>query len=267
MRLKDKVCIITGGGNGQGRAASELFAQEGASVVIADFDENAGIETAEEIKKKGLRAVFVKVDVSKEKEVETMIKFAVDTFGKLNVLYNNAGISSRTKGDGNRVENIPEEAWDHNHSVNLKGVFFCIKHAIPEMIKNGQGSIINTSSISGVNGGWGIGPYFGKYPVGGPIAYTAAKSGLIMMTKSLAITYGQYNIRANVICPGQVDTQLMKPLNLEKPEIKESLTNAIPRRRIAQPIDIANAALFFASDESDFVTAQVLCVDGGITAY
>lgn len=267
MRLKDKVCIITGAGKGQGRAAAFLFAREGASIVVADFAEDAGRKTVEDLKKEGLLAEFVKVDVSKAKEVEEMVKFAVATYGKIDVLYNNAGISTRPMGDSGKIESVPEEAWDRNLDVNLKGVFLCCKYAIPEMKKNGIGSIINTSSGAGITGGSGSGPYFTKHPSNHPIAYSSAKSGLNSLSKSIAVGYGQYGIRCNVICPGPIDTELMAPLNLDKEDVKESVAGAIPARRIGQPEDVANAALFFASDESSWVTGQVLAVDGGFTIY
>ncbi|NLD51203.1 MAG: glucose 1-dehydrogenase [Clostridiaceae bacterium] len=267
MRLKDKVCIITGSGNGMGKAAALLFAREGAKVVVADFNENAGRQTVDEIKKEGLIAEFVRVDVSKEDEVKAMVKFAVDTFGKLDVLFNNAGISSRPIGDSGKIATVPEEAFDQQIAVNLKGVFLGCKHAIPEMLKNGKGSIINTSSTAGIIGGQGIGPFGAKNPTPGPAAYSAAKGGIIPMSKSIGIAYGENNIRCNVIVPGPVETDLMKPLHLDQKEIRDSYEAAIPLRRLGEPEDIAKAAIFLASDESSWITGQVLAVDGGISTY
>jgi NAD(P)-dependent dehydrogenase (short-subunit alcohol dehydrogenase family) len=267
MRLKDKVCIITGGGKGQGKSAAMIFTREGASVIVADWAEDAGRDTVAEIKKEGGKAEFVKVDVSSAKDVQEMVKFAVATYGRLDVLYNNAGISARPLGDSGRIVDVPEEAWDKAINVNLKSIFLCCKYAIPEMIKSGGGSIINTSSLAGFLGGSGIGPYFNKYPVAGPMGYSAAKGGMIPMSKAIAIGYGVNNIRCNVICPGPINTELMKPLKLDDKDIQESVTNAIPRRRLGTPEDIAYAALFLASDESSWVTGVVLPVDGGMSTY
>lgn len=267
MRLKGKVCIVTGAGNGQGKASALRFANEGASVVVADYDADAGQQTVFEIKKGGLKAEFVKTDVSKSKDVEEMIKFTVEAYEKLDILFNNAGISTRSLGDSGNIADVPEEAWDKNLSVNLKGVFLCCKYAIPEMIKSGGGSIINTSATAGFLGGSGIGPYFSQNPMAGPIAYSAAKGGILPMSKAIGIGYGMHNIRCNVICPGPIDTALMAPRNLSNKEIRESVEAAIPLRRLGMPEDIANAALFLASDESSWMTCQVLIVDGGISSY
>ena len=266
-RLEGKVAIITGGGKGQGQAAAVLFAREGASIIVADWAEDAGRDTVTQIKQDGGKAEFVKVDVSSSKDVQEMIKFAVKTYGRIDVLYNNAGVSARPLGDSGKIIDVPEEAWDKAINVNLKSIFLCCKYAIPEMIKSGGGSIINTSSLAGILGGSGIGPYFNKYPVAGPMGYTAAKGGMIPMSKAIAIGYGANNIRCNVICPGPINTELMKPLKLDDAAIQESVTAAIPRRRLGKVEDIAYAALYLASDESSWVTGIVLPVDGGMSTY
>ena len=266
-RLEKKVAIITGAGKGQGKSAAVLFAREGASVIVADWAEAEGRDTVAQIKKEGGKAEFIKVDVSSTKDVQEMIKFTMKTYGRLDVLYNNAGISTRPFGDSGKIVDVPEEAFEKALNVNLKSIFLCCKYAIPEMIKSGGGSIINTSSTAGILGGFGIGPYFNKFPVAGPMGYTASKGGMIPMSKAIAIGYGPNNIRCNVICPGPINTELMKPLKLDQQDIRESVESAIPRRRLGTTDDIAYAALYLASDESSWVTGVVLPVDGGISTY
>lgn len=266
-RLENKVAIVTGSGKGQGRASAIRFAKEGAKVVVADFDVTAGEDTVKTIREAGGDAAFVAVDISKEDQCKAMVDFAVKTYGKLDVLFNNAGISTRGLGDGARIENVPEEAWDRNLDVNLKGAFLTAKYAIPEMVKAGGGSVIITSSTAGVSGGFGIGPFKSPHPTGGPVAYTAAKSGIISMAKALAITYGPDQVRINVICPGIVNTQLMSHLHLEEKEIQDSVTAAYPLRRLVEVDDIANTALFLASDESSCITGNIMMVDAGVTLY
>lgn len=266
-RLENKVAIITGSGKGQGRASAIRFAKEGAKVVVADFDEKAGRDTVEVIRKDGGTAEFFAVDISNEEKCKDMVDFTVKTFGKLDILFNNAGISTRDYGDGARIENVPMKAWDRNLEVNLKGAFLTSKYAIPEIVKAGGGSVIITSSTAGVSGGFGIGPFKSKYPTGGPVAYTAAKSGIISMAKALAITYGPDQVRVNVICPGIVNTELMSPLNLDDKEIQDSVTAAYPLRRLVEVDDIANTALFLASDESAIITGNIMMVDAGVTLY
>ncbi|MFC1917216.1 SDR family NAD(P)-dependent oxidoreductase [Chloroflexota bacterium] len=267
MRLKNKVCIITGSGRGMGRAAALLFSREGASVTVAELQEDAGRDTADQIKKEGGKAEFVKVDVSNIQDVQEMVNFTTKHYGQLNVLFNNAGISGRPFGDGVKITDIPEEAWDKVLSVNLKSVFLCCKYCIPEIIKSGGGSIVNTSSLAGIIGGFPPGVLNSKVPLSNPHAYTAAKGGIISMSKAIAVAYGPDNVRCNVICPGVVDTELMKPTKFFEKEYKEATENYFPLRRYAKTEDIAYAALYLASDESSYITGQVLAVDGGYTAY
>lgn len=266
-RLENKVAIVTGSGNGQGRASAIRFAKEGAKVIIADFDVKAGKKVVEEIKTAGGEASFFEVDISSEEKCKEMVEFAVKTYGKLDVLFNNAGISTRGMGDGARIEDVPEAAWDRNLAVNLKGAFLTAKYAIPEIVKAGGGSVIITSSTAGVSGGFGCGIFNSPHPTGGPVAYTAAKSGIISMAKALAITYGPDQVRINVICPGMVNTQLMSHLNLGDKAVQDSVTAAYPLRRLVEVDDIANTALFLASDESSCITGNILMVDSGVTLY
>lgn len=266
-RLDEKVVIITGAAKGQGRAAAFLFAREGAKVVVADYDEKAGKATTEEVQKEGLVASFFQVDVSNEEQMKALVQYTVETYGKLDVMYHNAGISTRPLGDGNRIENVTDYAWERGIAVLLKAPYLACKYAIPEMIKIGGGSIIITSSTAGYSGGMPIGPYKSQYPTGGPIVYTAAKSGILSMAKALAVTYGPDQIRVNVICPGPINTELMAPLNLDQADVRQSIENAIPLRRLGECDDIANMALYLASDESTWVTGNVLKCEGGLTAY
>ena len=267
MRLKDKVCIITGSGRGMGKTAALLFAREGASVIVAELQEDAGRDTADLVKKEGGKAEFVKVDVSNAQDVQEMVKFTTKQYGQINVLFNNAGISGRPFGDGIDITEVPEDAWEKVLAVNLKSIYLCCKHVIPEMIKIGGGSIVNTSSLAGVVGGFPPGALGSKVALANPHAYTAAKGGVVSLSKSIAVAYGPNNVRCNVICPGVVDTELMKPTNFFKKEYQETTEKIFPLGRYAKAEDIAYAALYLASDESSYVSGQVLSVDGGYTAY
>ncbi|MFC1990875.1 SDR family NAD(P)-dependent oxidoreductase [Chloroflexota bacterium] len=252
MRLTDKVCIITGAGMGIGRAAALLFAREGAKVVVADILVKEGSETVDMIKAAGGDSAFVQVDVSKAPEAAAMAEFAVDTYGRVNVLYNNAAIVRNIQD--NMVAELPEEIWDEILNVNLKGTFLCCKYTVPELIKSGGGSIINTSSICGLVGF--------EIP-----AYSASKAGVIALTKVIAREYGLRNVRANVICPGLTETA-QRTVSKQAREIhppvfpyQDSLLG-----RVAQPEEIAYLPLYLASDESSFVTGAVFTIDGGWTA-
>lgn len=257
MRLEGKVAIITGAASGQGQAAARLFCREGAKVVVADMDANGGQETVSEIKASGGEATFVEVDVSKMADLQRMVKAAIDTYGKLNVLYNNAGFA----GIGG-LEEITEEQWDRTLNVMSKGAFFATKFAVPEIKKAGGGSIIFTSSTAGITGS-----------TSSPI-YSAAKGGVAVMTKSMAILLAPHNIRVNAICPGPIDTPFMQKF-IKQPfhqdenvqaQIMAKLIGSIPIGRMGRPEEVANVALFLASDESSFVTGVDLPVDGGYLA-
>jgi len=241
MKLKNKVALITGGGRGIGRATAILFAKEGAQVVVSDIDLKEGRETVALINATCGEASFVQADVSKAAEAKRMVETAVEKYGRLDVLFNNAGIELTGK-----VEEMPEDAWDRVLDVNLKGVFLCSKYAIPQMLKQGGGTIINAGSTAGLFG------------LGEEGAYCASKGGVIVLTKSMAMDYAAKNIRVNCICPGSVETRLT-------PSTPAVIKN-IPMGRIGQPEDVAKIALLFASDQASFVTGATLVVDGGGTA-
>lgn len=251
MRLKDKVAIITGAGLGMGRAGSVLFAREGASVLIFDMNEKAARETESIIKAEGGKCAVFVGDVSKEADVKAGVEEAVKQFGKLNILYANAGVLWKDR-DKSVIETT-EENWDIVQAINLKGAFFLTKHGIPYLQKAGGGSIILVGSISAL--------------VGFTLAqdsYTCAKGALISLAKSLAVQFGPDNIRCNIIHPGMVDTPLQEPYLT--PEKKKAIGDSLPLKRLGKPEDIANTALFLASDESSWMTGAELIVDGGFIA-
>ena len=248
-RLAGKVAVITGAAGGIGTASARLFAQEGASVVLADVLDEQGKEVAAEINKAGGKAEFVHCDVTKSDEVKNAINTAVRLYGKLDVLFNNAGI----RGETADLANYPEEAFDQVISINLKGYFLGLKHAIPEMLKSGGGSVINTASVLGMVG------------VPGMTGYGAAKGGVVALTRVAALEYARQGIRVNAIAPGAVDTPMTRGSVAGIPDLQQAMVMMEPVGRLAQPEEIASLVLFLASDESSFVTGALYPVDGGWT--
>jgi 3-oxoacyl-[acyl-carrier protein] reductase len=252
MKLKEKVALITGAGSGMGRASAILFTKEGAKVVVVDIDSKTGNQTVDLIKQDGNESFFVQADVSKLIDAEKMIKFTMDKFGRLDILYNNAGIPMAMTP----IENVSEDLWDRIISVNLKSIFLASKIATPIMKKQGGGVIINTSSIGGVR------------PRPGLSAYAASKAAVTFLTKSLAIELAPFNIRVNCISPVAAETPMLPSFFTEEMKkdveaTKKLFLSTIPIGRFAQPEDIAKAALYLASDDSSMVTGIDLYVDGG----
>jgi NAD(P)-dependent dehydrogenase (short-subunit alcohol dehydrogenase family) len=251
MRLESKSAIITGAGSGIGREAALLFAKEGASVMVAELNEQTGRKVVHEIEQAGGKAAFVRVDVSNEKDVRNMVHAAEATFGKLNIIMNNAGIFPDADGS---VVDTTEETWDQVMNINLKGVFFGCKHAVPALLRSGGGSIVNIASFVALMGA--------AVP---QIAYTASKGAVLSMTREIAAEFARKNIGANALCPGPVETPLLNTI-LSDPVKRQRRLVHIPPGRFARALEIANAALFLASDESSFVNGTAFLVDGGITA-
>jgi NAD(P)-dependent dehydrogenase (short-subunit alcohol dehydrogenase family) len=251
MRLKDKVALITGAGSGIGRETALLFSSEGARVVVVDVNDAGGQAVVEELRGNGGEAVYVHADVSKAAEAEAMIRAAEESFGRLDVLFNNAGISHPKDDDAVTTE---EEVWDLTMNINLKGVFLGCKYGIPALRRAGGGSIINTASFVAILGA--------ATP---QLAYTASKGGVLAMTRELAVIHARENIRVNALCPGPLRTELlMKYLDTE--EKRQRRLVHIPMGRFGEAREIARAVLFLASDESSFTTGATFLVDGGITA-
>jgi NAD(P)-dependent dehydrogenase (short-subunit alcohol dehydrogenase family) len=250
-RLDGKVALITGAAGGIGRIAAELFAREGARVVIADVVEMEGKAVVDEITEAGGHAAYIHADVSDPEQAAAMVRFALDTFEGLHVLYNNAGILP--PDDAGTLE-TPDSTWDRVMAVNLKGVWLGCKYGIPALIDSGGGTIVNVSSLVALMGS--------AVP---QIAYTASKGGVLAMTRELAVEHARRGIRANVLCPGPIDTPLMAELMADPQWAARRLVH-IPMGRPGQAEEIARAALFLACDDSSFMTGATLVVDGGITA-
>jgi 3-oxoacyl-[acyl-carrier protein] reductase len=244
MRLQDKVAIVTGGGQGIGRATAITFAREGAKVVVADMNEEATKAVAEEITSSGGQAIPVVVNVTQSDSVDAMVQATVDWGGTIDVLVNNAGITKDS-----RLQKMGEDAWDAVINVNLKGVWLCGKAASAKMLEQGSGSIINASSIVGLYGNFG------------QSNYAATKGGVIAMTQTWAIEMGPKGVRVNAIAPGFTMTPMLETV---PQKVLDDISSKTPMRRLGTPEDIANAYLFLASDESSFITGQVLAVSGGI---
>lgn len=245
MNFKGKVVIVTGGASGIGEASAKLFAEHGAHVVIADFSEH-GQAVADALSEQGAKSLFVKTDVTDTAAVQRMVDETVAAFGRIDVLFANAGIAA----DG-PIDQLSEAAWDRTIGINLTGVYLCDKHVIAQMLKQGGGVIVNCGSIHS---------HVGK---GGVTAYAAAKGGVKLLTQTLAIDYGARGIRVNAVCPGYIDTPLLKDIPAEA---KHALEKLHPMGRLGRAEEVARTVLFLASDDASFVNGASLLVDGGYTA-
>jgi meso-butanediol dehydrogenase/(S,S)-butanediol dehydrogenase/diacetyl reductase len=247
-QLAGRVAVITGGGSGIGRATAERFAREGARVVVADLIGERAEETVAQIAAAGGEALAVAADVTDAAAVEAMAERALATYGQVDILVNNAAVSR-----GDDIREIDEATWDFNLAVVLKSVYLCSRALVPQMIARRSGAIVNVASVNGLT-------------ALGEEAYSAGKAGMISLTQNMAVKYGQYNVRANCICPGTIRTPIWAPRVAENPQIFDQLSKWYPLGRVGEPEDIANAALFLASDQAAWITGTVLTVDGGLLA-
>lgn len=254
MKLKDRVAIITGAASGLGLAGALRFAREGAKVIVSDVNDEEGNETVKQIETVGGIASFFHCDISKSDDIKKLIQSTVKTYGRLNILYNNAGIPGPR---GSCIE-IEERDWDHTEAVNLRGTWLCCLYAMPELIKQPGSAIINTASLATLVRG---------LPIDFPQmqSYAVSKAGLLGMTRWMAVKYGPYGLRANVICPGYIESQMTAPL-LASSELTGAIKGITPLGRIGLADEVASVAAFLASDEASWVTGVILPIDGGITA-
>ena len=251
MRLEDKVALITGAGSGMGRVAAQMFSAEGARVVVAEFDERTGAETVEMVKARGGEASFVKTDVSAEADAKAMVAHAIDRFGRVDVIYNNAGIMPEAD---HSVTDTDVATWDRVMAVNLRGVFLGCKYAIPRMLEQGSGSVINVSSFVALVGC--------SVPQD---AYTASKGAVLSLTRSLAVQFGPGGVRSNAICPGPIETPMLMDWLLKDEAAKNLRLARNPTGRFGKPEEIVNVAIYLASDESRWTNGAHFVIDGGIT--
>lgn len=249
--VQDKVVLVTGAAGGIGRAAAEIFAREGAKVVVSDLQEDNGRETVELIKKAGGEAAFVRCDVSKATDVENAVMQTVATYGRLDCAYNNAGV----EGEWTRIHECTEDNFDFNYNVNLKGVFLCIKYQVIQFLaQKSPGAIVSTASIAGLVGSKNAG------------AYVAAKHGVVGLTKTAALEYATKGIRVNAVCPGVIRTPMLERMFEGKPQMEAAMLGFEPIGRFGVPTEIGEAAVWLCSDNASFVTGHAMVVDGGAIA-
>lgn len=248
-RLKGKSAIVTGSATGIGKATAMLFASEGARVVVSDIDEARAREVVSDIVGQSGEAIFVKADVSKPDDAKRLIETTVRSYGQVNILVNNAAVY---RGDGNILK-VSDEVWDQVIAVNLKGTYLCCKFAIAQMVEQGGGSIVNISSVNALMG-------FSL------AAYTASKGGVEALTRLLAMEFGPKGVRVNSICPGTIMTENSMAIYAERPGLEEQVRKMYPGGRLGAPLDVAECALYLASDAAGFVTGASMVVDGGLTS-
>jgi NAD(P)-dependent dehydrogenase (short-subunit alcohol dehydrogenase family) len=252
--LKNKVAVITGAGSGIGKAIALAYAKAGATVIVADVNVQTGKETVDEITQNGQTSLFIQTDVSSAESMKELIDATVEKYNKIDILVNNAGLEYFTT-----IEETTEEQWSKTMDVDLKGVFLGMKNALPVMKKQGSGSIINISSVAGLAAWPGLG------------VYSAAKGGVVLLTKAAAAENGKYGIRINCICPGSINTPLLQEQFFgpqgNKEEAEKQLLKHYPLRRLGEPTEIADAALYLGSELSSYVTGHTLTVDGGLTSF
>jgi NAD(P)-dependent dehydrogenase (short-subunit alcohol dehydrogenase family) len=247
-KFEGKVALVTGAASGIGRASALAFAREGAKAVVADVLAEGGQETVRMIKEAGGDGLFVRTDVAKAAEVESLIQETVDTYGRLDFAHNNAGIA----GDEAPTADCTEENWDHTIAVNLKGVWLCMKYEIPQMLKLGGGAIVNTASTAGL------------VALEGSPAYCASKGGIIQLTRAAALDYATAGIRVNAVCPGVIRTPMVE--NQLSTEAEADLIAMEPIGRMGKPEEVAEAIVWLCSDAASFVTGNAMPVDGGLVA-
>lgn len=255
MRLQGKIAAVTGAGSGLGRGIALEFARQGAAVAVVDRDRESGETTAEDIRGRGGEAAAVPADVSRPEDVRRFFGEMDRLYGRIDILVNNAGITGRSIGDGPAAE-CSEEAWDLIAGVNLKGTFLCCKYGLQRMTAQGSGAIVNMSSVLGLVG---CQDYFTSH------AYQTTKAGIIGLTRSIAVYYARHGIRANVLAPGLIDSQATRKVQ-QNEQIMAFTRRMQPLGELGVPLDVANAAVYLASEEAAFVTGQVLAIDGGWSA-
>ncbi len=250
-KLDGQVAIVTAGGSGIGAASAVRFAQEGAAVIVADLSGKRAEAVTAQITAAGGKATMIKMDVADPDGIQATIQLALDTYGRLDVMFNNAGL-----GELARLEDTSLEGWNRTLAVTLTGTFLGMKYCLPIMRRQAKGAIVNTASVSGLGGDYGMS------------AYNAAKAGVINLSRSAAIENAQYNIRVNCVCPGAINTRAAQLLGGDRAdEFRRLQGEAHPLGRMGEPEEIANTVLFLASDEASFITGQALAVDGGVTAH
>jgi NAD(P)-dependent dehydrogenase (short-subunit alcohol dehydrogenase family) len=249
-RLQDRVALVTGAASGIGRASAAALANEGAAVVVADINAEAGRETVRRIRQTGKQAEFVRADVSKAADVEALIKAAVETYGRLDCAHNNAGVV----GGMASLAECTEETWDHTINVNLKGGWLCMTYEIGQMLKQGSGSIVNTASTAGLVGSRRSS------------VYAAASHGVVGLTRSAALECAEAGVRVNAVCPGMTRTPMIEGIIGGNAQVESQMVGRVPMRRLATPEEVAEAVVWLCSDASSFVTGHTLVIDGGLVA-